>query len=82
MDDNRSRTLDLAEFKFGLRDYGSGLTDSEIQALFQYIDKDGSGTLDFDEFLKKVRVSKVIFCVYVKVLVRAPSVKLKNNSVL
>ncbi|GIX80358.1 calcyphosin-like protein [Caerostris darwini] len=55
IDDNRDRKLDLEEMKIGLREYGATLDDDEISELFQEIDKDGSGTVSFDEFLKAVR---------------------------
>lgn len=55
LDDNRDRKLDLEELKEGLQDYGISLTPEEITQLFQLIDKDGSGTLHFDEFLQAIR---------------------------
>ena len=35
------------------------LFHQEIKELFKFFDKDGSGTIDFEEFLKEVRVSYV-----------------------
>ena len=32
----------------------------ELQTIFETIDRDGSGTLDFDEFLENLRVRKNI----------------------
>ena len=32
----------------------------ELQTIFDTIDRDGSGTLDFDEFLENLRVRKNI----------------------
>jgi len=55
MDDDRSRTLDFAEFKKGMHDFGVDLEPDEIKELFYLIDKDKSGTIDFDEFLVKLR---------------------------
>lgn len=57
MDDNRSRTLDKGEFTKGLKDYGVQLSDDEINTIFTALDKDGSGSLDFEEFLVAIRVS-------------------------
>jgi Ca2+-binding EF-hand superfamily protein len=43
MDDNNSRQLDLYEFSKAMKDYMLGFSDSEIRALFNYIDYDRSG---------------------------------------
>lgn len=56
MDDDRSNSLTFDEFKKGIHDYGCDMTKEEIQNIFSKIDKDGSGTLDFDEFLQALRV--------------------------
>ena len=56
-DDDRSRSLSYEEFTEGLHDYGIHLKKSEYQLLFTTFDRDGSGSLDFDEFLFYVRVS-------------------------
>lgn len=56
MDDDGSRSLDIKEFKKGLHDYGiHNLEPDQIQELFGSLDKDGSGTIDFDEFLRALR---------------------------
>ncbi|XP_076321884.1 calcyphosin-like protein [Tachypleus tridentatus] len=55
MDDSGDRKLDLEEFSKGLHDYGVDLDNSEIENLFNDIDKDNSGNLNFDEFLKALR---------------------------
>ena len=60
MDDDRSRTLNLEELQEGVRDYGVDMTDEEVQQLFTTIDKDGSGSISFDEFLQQLRVIKLI----------------------
>ena len=57
MDDNSNRSLDLKEFLKGLNDYGISIDKEEAMALFQHFDCDGSGTIDFDEFLIALRVS-------------------------
>ena len=94
MDDDGSKSLDLAEFKKGIRDYGLVIDDAvsegcrlgrgagghkgggrggrggwrvsivsllshlqEAKAMFTEFDKDGSGTISFEEFLQKLRVS-------------------------
>ncbi|XP_054724377.1 calcyphosin-like protein [Uloborus diversus] len=55
MDDNRDRKLDTEEMKLGLQEYGADLSSEEVQELFQELDKDSSGTVSFEEFLKAVR---------------------------
>uniref|UniRef100_A0A1W7RAM7 EF-hand protein-like protein n=1 Tax=Hadrurus spadix TaxID=141984 RepID=A0A1W7RAM7_9SCOR len=55
LDDNRDRKLDLEELREGLQDYGLSFTAEESAQLFREIDKDGSGTLHFDEFLRAIR---------------------------
>jgi len=55
-DDNRDRKLDYKELQTGINDYGMSLTREELKELFQRFDKDGSGTIDFDELLENIRV--------------------------
>ena len=43
------------EFKKGLHDYGLSIEESEAKALFARFDKDGNGTVSFDEFLENLR---------------------------
>ncbi len=57
MDDDNSRTLDFKEFVKGLNDYAMMIDKEEAQEIFRIFDKDGSGTIDFDEFLVTLRVS-------------------------
>ena len=56
IDDDGSKTLDLREFTKGCLDFGVDLTKEEIKEIFDTIDKDGSGHIDFDEFLAALRV--------------------------
>lgn len=55
MDDNKNRKLELEEFSKGVREYGFNYSKEEMKELFYAFDKDHSGTLDFDEFLEKLR---------------------------
>lgn len=57
MDDNNNRTLDFKEFVKGLNDYAVVMEKEEAEELFQRFDKDGNGTIDFNEFLLTLRVS-------------------------
>nr|ADF28508.1 EF-hand protein-like protein [Pelinobius muticus] len=55
MDDNRDKKLNLEEMKLGLQEYGADIEPSEVDSLFKELDRDGSGTVNFDEFLRAVR---------------------------
>lgn len=55
IDDDGSKSLDLEEFRYGLKDFGLQLDAGSVQEMFSYIDKDGSGKISFDEFLKAIR---------------------------
>ena len=60
-DDDRSNTLSLEEFSEGLQDYGvRGLAKADIANLFAYFDRDGSGTINFNEFMIAIRVSRIL----------------------
>jgi len=54
-DDNGNKQLDKGEFKKGLQDYGLRLTNGEVDLIFKEYDKDGSGSISFDEFLTALR---------------------------
>ncbi|KAM3176520.1 hypothetical protein ACTXT7_006343 [Hymenolepis weldensis] len=55
IDDNGDKKLDMREFTKGCQDFGIDLTKEEIREVFEYLDKDGSGHIDFDEFLEALR---------------------------
>jgi hypothetical protein len=56
MDDDGSKSLNLVEFKKGIKESGVNLTDLQISQLFTTFDKDRNGSVDFDEFLTTLRV--------------------------
>jgi Ca2+-binding EF-hand superfamily protein len=56
MDDSSDHKLSFEEFKKGMDDYGCGYSKDECQQLFNKFDKDGSGSISFDEFLEGIRV--------------------------
>lgn len=60
MDDDSNRSLDLKEFLKGLNEYGILIDKEEATAAFQKFDRDGSGTIDFDEFLIALRVDNFL----------------------
>ena len=64
MDDDRSNSLSFPEFSKGIHDYGCQMEKEEIEKMFNDIDKDGSGTLDFEEFLRALRVSKCLLNIF------------------
>ncbi len=57
IDDDGNRKLDFQEFVKGLHDYGVTLSKDESKEIFATLDRDSSGTVDFDEFLIALRVS-------------------------
>ena len=67
MDDDGNKTLDMKEFKKGIHDYGAMMEPEQMNELFAELDKDGSGCLDFDEFLKALRVREFLY-IYMYVL--------------
>jgi len=60
IDDDGNRSLSLPEFKKGCRDYGLDLEADAIQEMFKSFDKDDSRSIDFDEFLRALRVRKYL----------------------
>jgi calcyphosin len=55
MDDNNSKTIDMSEFRKAVKDFRIDLTDNEIQLVFNSFDRDRSGEIDYDEFVRGVR---------------------------
>jgi Ca2+-binding EF-hand superfamily protein len=60
-DDNSDKQLSKAEFLKGVKDYQAGMNQAEVEKLFGFFDRDNSGTIDFDEFLRGLRVSIKVF---------------------
>jgi Ca2+-binding EF-hand superfamily protein len=56
MDDNGNKKLNIDEFRKGVEEYGLNFSKSEIEDLFRLIDIDRSGNIDYEEFLRKLRV--------------------------
>ena len=55
MDDNRSGTLDIAEFAKGVYESKLDLTDLDIKTLFRAFDRNNDGSISYDEFLRTVK---------------------------
>lgn len=45
----------MYEFKKACKDFRVGLEDKDAERLFRIFDRDGSGSIDYDEFLRGVR---------------------------
>ena len=56
MDDDRSQDLDMYEFKKAVKDFRVQILDKDIDRLFNIFDRDRSGKISYDEFLRTVRV--------------------------
>jgi len=54
-DKNKSRALDMDEFRKICKEYGSGLSPSEVEILFNSFDYEGQGTISYEEFLRIIR---------------------------
>ena len=61
MDDTGDRQLDVDDFRWGFIDYGFNLTQEEAQQLLDHFDRDKNGTVNFDEFLRALKVSRAIY---------------------
>lgn len=42
-----------------MKDFGIALDDDQAQTILAYFDRDRSGTVNYDEFLRALRVSKL-----------------------
>ncbi len=50
-----NKQIDADEFRVGLAEWGVVIKPAEAATLMGYMDTDGSGTIDFDEFLVALR---------------------------
>ncbi|XP_065178101.1 calcyphosin-like protein [Sycon ciliatum] len=55
MDDDGNKQIDFTEFKTGIVQYGLTFDETEMREVFEKCDRDHSGTLNFDEFLRGLR---------------------------
>jgi Ca2+-binding EF-hand superfamily protein len=55
LDDNRNRQIEVKELQWGLKDFGIDLDDEMSACILAHFDKDNSGTVSFDEFLREMR---------------------------
>jgi Ca2+-binding EF-hand superfamily protein len=56
MDDDHSQSIDISEFKKAMRECALELPAQDLQSLFNFFDKDGSGCIDFEEFIQGLQV--------------------------
>ena len=56
LDNNGNRQLDLNELQWGMKDFGIALDSEQAQTILAYFDRDRSGTVNYDEFLRALRV--------------------------
>ena len=50
-------TISMDEFKKVIRDYRIKFTETDSEKLFHIFDRDHSGSIDYDEFVRAVVVS-------------------------
>jgi Ca2+-binding EF-hand superfamily protein len=55
MDDDGSMTLSMPEFGKACKDFKIGISEENVPILFNLFDKNGDGTLQYDEFINTVR---------------------------
>lgn len=65
IDDNNSHVLDYEEFKKCCKDFRFGLSEEEIQTAFNAFDRDNSGQIEYDEFLRTIRGEMVIIYILI-----------------
>jgi len=51
MDDNRNKKLTADEIQYGAQDFGLQLSREQASNLLKFMDKDNTGSVNFDEFL-------------------------------
>ena len=57
MDVKGDKNLDVDDFRWGLMDFGIQVSKDEAGEVLKYFDKDGNGSVNFDEFLSTLKVS-------------------------
>ena len=57
MDVKGDKNLDVDDFRWGLMDFGIQVSKDEAAEVLKYFDKDGNGMVNFEEFVKTLKVS-------------------------
>ena len=65
MDDDNSKSLNYVEFNSALKDFRMGLDQDDSKRLFNAFDKQRNGIVDYDEFLRVVRVIYIYIYIYI-----------------
>lgn len=60
MDNNGNHMLDVDDFRWGLIDYGITISKEEAAQVMNHFDRDGNGQVDFNEFLRALKVSNYL----------------------
>ena len=60
-DDDGSHTLNLEELTEALQNFGLEVSEDEVGEIFSSMDEDGTGSINYDEFLDKLRVILLLF---------------------
>ncbi|MDR3582083.1 MAG: EF-hand domain-containing protein [Candidatus Pacebacteria bacterium] len=60
MDDDNSKSLSLPEFKKVVKDYRLKINEKEAEKLFGVFDRNHSGSIDYDEFVRAIIVRLTI----------------------
>ena len=85
IDDDGNNQLNYNEFKKAIRENALTFSDTDLSLLFNYFDKDRSGTLSIDEFLVGVRVSLItiinFLSYFIMLLGCIESSKTRNGSI-
>lgn len=58
MDIKGDKNLDVDDFRWGLMDFGIQVSKDEAAEVLKYFDRDGNGMVNFEEFVKTLKVSK------------------------
>lgn len=59
-DDNENGSLCLEEFKKVMQECAIELSEQDCRQLFNHFDRQGSGDIDYEEFLITLRVRRII----------------------
>jgi 6,7-dimethyl-8-ribityllumazine synthase len=55
IDDDNSKSIDLDEFKKAINEHAMNWTAEQIKTVFDFFDRDKSGSISYEEFLRGVR---------------------------